>query len=267
MEVGEGVEEVRREVGGGCGDIEVCRTFAFEGRDGDPVDAAGGDGGEAVERAGDIDGEAVHGDPLACADADAGEFAVFDPDPGEVVAAGGGDAEGAGAVDEGLFEAAEVAVEVLAVESETEDGVADELARAVPCGFAAAADFDERGGEGFGIAEAGAVLGAADGEDGVVLEQEDSFRGERVEERAGGGFLKSEGVLIGDAAEPLDGRRRPWGGLELEIHREHTGHGSGECKRGVGRWGRLGCRARGSSGFVGKKEDSGGGRCGGLRDA
>ena len=115
MEVGEGVEEVRREVGGGCGDIEVWGTFAFERCDGDPVDAAGGDGGEAVERAGDVDGEAVHGNPLACADADAGEFAVFDPDPGEVVAAGGWDAESACAVDEGLFEAAEVAVEVLAV--------------------------------------------------------------------------------------------------------------------------------------------------------
>jgi len=107
----------------------------------------------------------------------------------------------------------------------------------VPCGFAAAADFDERGGEGLGVAEAGAVLGAADGEDGVVLEEEDGFRGERVEERAGGGFLKGEAILVGDAAEPLDGRRRPWGGLELEIHGEHTGHGSGECKRGVGRWG------------------------------
>ena len=120
-----------------------------------------------------------------------------------------------------------------------------------------------------GIAEAGAILGAADGEDGVVLEEEDGFRSERVEERAGGGFLKGEAILIGDAAEPLDGRRRPWGGLELEIHGEHTGHGSGECKRRVGAAGKAGGQGegRGSSGFVGKEEDSGGGRCGGLRDA
>ena len=173
VEVGEGVEEVRREVGGGCRDVEVWRAFAFEGRDGDSVDTAGGDGGEAIERSGDVDGEAVHGDPLAGADADAGEFAILDPDPGEVVASGGWDAKGAGAVDEGLFETAEVAVEVLAVGGEAEDGVADELARAVPCGFAAAADLDERGGEGLGIAEAGAVLGAADGEDGIVLEEKD----------------------------------------------------------------------------------------------
>ncbi len=266
VEVGEGVEQVRREVGGGCGDVEVWGTFAFEGSNGDPVDAAGGDGGEAVERAGDVDSEAVHGDPLAGTDADAGEFAVFDPDTGEVVAAGGWDTEGACAVDEGLFETAEVAMEVVAVGSEAEDGVADELAWAVPCGFAAAADFDERGGEGLGIAEAGAVLGAADGEYGVVLEEKDGFRGERVEEGAGGGFLEGEGVLIGDAAEPLDGRRRPWGGLELEIHLRYTGHRSGECKRVVGAAGGPVGRARGSSGFVGK-EDSGGGRSGGLRDA
>ena len=125
----------------------------------------------------------------------------------------------------------------------------------MPCGFAAAADFDERGGEGLGVAEAGAILGAADGEDGVVLEEEDGFRSERVEERAGGGFLKGEAILIGDAAEPLDGRRRPWGGLELEIHGEHTGHGSGECKRGVGAAGKAGGQGegRGSSGFVGKE--------------
>lgn len=262
VEVGDSVEEVRREVGGGRGDIEDWSAFAFEGRDGDTVDAAGGDGGEAVERAGDVDGEAVHGDPLACADADAGEFAVFDPDPGEIVSAGGGDAEGAGAVDEGLFETAEVAVEVVAVGGEAEDGVADELAGAVPCGFAAAADFDERGGEGLGVAEAGAVLGAADGEDGFVLEEEDGFRGERVEEGAGSGFLKGEAILIGNAAEPLDGRRRPWGGLELEIHGGHTGHGSGECKRGVGAVGSLVFGASEWDLLVlwGRTEDSGGRR-------
>jgi len=55
--------------------------FGFEAGHGDAVDAAGGDGEEWGEGlAGDVDGEAVHGDPFADADADGGEFAVLDPD-------------------------------------------------------------------------------------------------------------------------------------------------------------------------------------------
>ena len=187
--------------GGGVG------GFVVEAGHGDAVDAARGDGVEGGEGLrGDVEGEAVHGDPFADADAEGGDFAVADPDAGEAFLAGGGDVVVGEGADEGFLEEAEVGVEVLAVVAEVEDGVADELAGAVIGALAAAIDFDDGMRESGGLAEAGLVAGAADGVNGMVFEEEEGGVGVRcVEEGVDVGLLEGVGVLPGDLAEVLDG--------------------------------------------------------------
>ena len=100
---------------GGFGDGDFFTCFVGEAAHGDAGYAAGGDGEEGRQAfAGDVDGEAVHGNPFADADADGGEFAVFHPDAGEAVAAAGIDAEAAAGENQGVFNFSEVLVEVAA---------------------------------------------------------------------------------------------------------------------------------------------------------
>ena len=94
-------------------------------------------------------------------------------------------------------------MEVLAARAEVEDGVADELAGAVVGGLAAAPGDDERVREGGGVAQAGVVGGAADGIDGVVLEEEEGVGRGGVGEFAGDEVvLEGERLGVGEAAEP-----------------------------------------------------------------
>jgi hypothetical protein len=147
-------------------------------------DAAGNDKVEIAEVGGDVVSEAVGGDPAADVDADGGKFFFgyvaggLNPDAGFAGDAIGGDAEIGGGTDHGLFEGADVPVNVAANRIEIEDGVANDLAGAMISDVAAAICFAELyvflaedvfGGEK--IFPAGV---AAEGEDvGVLAEEED----------------------------------------------------------------------------------------------
>ena len=198
----------------------------FEGGHGDAGEAAGDDGLEAGEVAGEIQGKAVLGDPAAHADADGGDFSVLDPDAGEALAViGGGDALGVEEVDLGLLQGAEVTVQVAGIAVEVEDQVADQLAGTVPGGLAATVDLNDGMGQGRGIAEAAAVTGAADGVNGIVLEQQHGigdFSGLALGDQA---VLLGEGCLKADPAEPS----------KIEVGRGWSGGGWGHEGTGSGR--------------------------------
>ncbi len=75
----------------------------------------------------------------------------------------------------------------------------------MPGGLTTAVGLKDGVGEGGGFAEAGGVAGAADGVDGLVLEEEDLFGAGPSEVVGDELILQVEGGLVGDAAEPLDG--------------------------------------------------------------
>ncbi len=83
----------------------------------------------------------MHGNPFADADSDGCEFPIFHPDAGKSIAAGGVDAEVGTGGDEGVFDEAEVEVEVAATWVEIEDRVSGQLAGAVVGGLSAAVGF------------------------------------------------------------------------------------------------------------------------------
>jgi len=97
---------------------------------------------QKCERSGEVEREAVVGDPAFYGDADCGDLALAYPDAGESGAAAGGEPERAHGVDEHLLKEAEVGVEV-ALRVERHDGVADDLAGAVVSDVAAAAGLRE----------------------------------------------------------------------------------------------------------------------------
>jgi len=111
--------------------------------------AAGNDEVEVAEVGGNVVGEAVGGDPAADVYADGGEFFFgniarrLDPNAGFAGDAVGGDAEIGGGPDHGLFEGADVPVNVAADGIEIENGVADDLAGAVIGDVAATVGFAE----------------------------------------------------------------------------------------------------------------------------
>src|SRR5258708_2709098 len=100
-------------------------------------DAAGNDQVEVAEVGGDVEGEAVGGDPAADVDADGGEFFFGDaarrlhPDAGFAGDAVGGDAEIGGGAGHGFFEGADKPVNVAADGTEVQDGGAVDLACAM----------------------------------------------------------------------------------------------------------------------------------------
>jgi len=105
--------------------------------------------------------------------------ALVYPYAGGVGVAMGVDVEAGECVDDDLFEEAHVAVDAEAEAVEVEDGIGDELARAVVGDVAAAVGFGDgdAGGEelgGCGGEMLPGVLAAADGDDGrVVFEEEE----------------------------------------------------------------------------------------------
>jgi len=122
--------------------------FIVEAGHDDAVDAAGVDvvkWGEAL--GGDIEGESVHGDPLAHADAHGGDFAPLDPDTGEAFFSSGFDPDLGTGLDEGLLHGAEEGVEVFALADEVGDEIANELSWSVVGCEASAVDLDDRVGE------------------------------------------------------------------------------------------------------------------------
>lgn len=179
--------------------------------------AAGNDQIEVAEIGGDVKGQAVGSDPAADVDADGGEFFLgdivggLDPDAGLAGDAIGGDAEFSGGADHGFFERADVPVDVAADAIEIENGIADDLARAVigdvsaTVGFAEFDAFlakDVFGGEKIFLAGV-----AAEGEDVRVLaEKKDVVDGASFT-RSDQAFLEGVGVGPGEETE-VDGEER-----------------------------------------------------------
>ena len=164
---------------------------------------------EAGEVSANIQRKAVHGNPTARADADAGQLAAGGgPDPRLARIALRRDAESVAAHHDSFLKGAEISMEVLPVAGEIQDRIADQLAGAVPGGLAAATDLDEGSREVGGIAEAGAVRGTADGEDGIVLEQEEGVRRIACEMPGHDFLLEREALGVINTPEPAEG----WGG-------------------------------------------------------
>ena len=128
---------------------EIAVEEFFEGGGFAVRDAAGDDEVEVAEVGGDVECEAVGGDPAADVDANSGEFFFgdiangLDPDASFAGYAIGGDAEIGGGADHGLFEGADVPVDVAPNGIEIKDWITDDLAGAVIGDVAAAVGFTE----------------------------------------------------------------------------------------------------------------------------
>src|SRR5690606_25618703 len=106
--------------------------------------AAGDDGVEELQIRGNVEGESVGCDPAGRdAHAYGGDLLAGGPDAGEPRHASGGDGEGGERADESFLDVADVAVQVAAVGLEVQDGIADELSRAVIGDIPAAAGLEE----------------------------------------------------------------------------------------------------------------------------
>ena len=119
----------------------------------------------------------------------------------------GGDAEIGEGLDEDAFEGVDVGGDGEVVVGEAEDGIGDELAGAVEGDVAAAVGFDEVDAElvqlGSGGEEVMGGAAPAKGNDGGVLEEEETFRA-AGEDVGVGLFLDGPGVAVGEGAEVLE---------------------------------------------------------------
>lgn len=125
-----------------CGGPE----FVCQACDRTPGEAAGDDEAEVVEVGGDVECQAVHAYPASDAHAHGADLGVRrsladGPNAGGGGVAGGCQAEGGAGLDGGVFQESHVGVQAEVEEVEVEDGVGDELSRAVvgdvpaPVGF------------------------------------------------------------------------------------------------------------------------------------
>jgi len=89
-----------------------------------------------------VERETVIGHPAFHGDADGGDFARADPDAGLALAARAFESEDGDALDEHLFEEAQVGVQVLSW-CQVDDRIADDLAGAVVGDVAATVRFDD----------------------------------------------------------------------------------------------------------------------------
>src|SRR5256886_2607803 len=119
--------------------------FLLYRRHGDPRNPARHDALEVGEIRRDIQREPVPRDPLLHVHADAGDLAASPagPDAGVAGPTLGRDVELGERVDQGLLERAQVPVQVAAIAAQVQDGIADELPRAVERDVAAALHLDD----------------------------------------------------------------------------------------------------------------------------
>ncbi len=191
---------------GGFGDGDFPAGLGCEASHGNAVEAAGGDCEKRRQALwGDVDREAMHGNPFPYANADGGELAVFHPDAGKAIAATGVHAEVVAGADEGVFEFAQVIMEVAATGIEVEDRVADELAGAVISRLAATVGFVKRVRKGGGIAEGRLVAQATDGVNGLVFEQENRVAAAAIKDGSEVLLLQVEAGLVVDGSGEMEG--------------------------------------------------------------
>ena len=87
--------------------------------------------GEVVKVGGEVESEAVHGNPAFHVDSDGGDLVPGDPDAGVPVSPGPGDAKACKSRNQDFFQLPEVLPQVCAVPGEVHDRIADYLARAM----------------------------------------------------------------------------------------------------------------------------------------
>ncbi len=152
----------------------------------------------------DVQGEPVAGPVPGDPDANGGDLLVADPDAGPPVDAPGRDAEVGERADEDLLELAHVSDDVAdpgAGSGDGDDRVADQLAGPVVGDVAAPVGLHQpRADRGRGDEHVGRVGAGAEGEDVVVLEQQESVdRAPSVE-----GPLEEVCFVVADVSEPSD---------------------------------------------------------------
>lgn len=87
--------------------------------------------GETVQIQIQVEGKTVPGDPAADADADRSDFPIADPDPGLVFIASGIDSPPGENPDQQFFQVPQVSVQIFSSPGQVDQGVADQLTRAV----------------------------------------------------------------------------------------------------------------------------------------
>src|ERR1700724_2036745 len=96
--------------------------------------------GEGREITADVEGEAVHRNPMAHANADRCDFAFADPNAGESLALCRGNFVISEKFDEQSLEPAQIAMQILAAPAQIGNCVSHQLSRAVVSRLAAAVD-------------------------------------------------------------------------------------------------------------------------------
>ena len=172
-------------------DVLDRACFAFEACHFHTCDSARRDVAKRGEgTGGDVQREAVHGNPAAHSNANRGNFSVLHPNSSKSVASLAGHSGLTACADDGLFKKAHVAVKISIKSLEVQNGIGDELPRAVPGGLAAAVDFENRVGQGGAFMKTGPVTGASDCIDWLVFKQEQPFGSTSVEVLLNVGLLE-----------------------------------------------------------------------------
>jgi hypothetical protein len=216
-----------------CEGLSRRGEFLFKTGDGVVGDATGDDELEITKVGGDVKGEPMGSDAPGDMDADGRDlsFALVNlglrfgtwlgrgwveaaPDAGEAGNSSGGDAPGGAQADEGFFhfaneiDGAHAAPTGVFEGAQVEDGVADELSRAMVGDIATAIDlvqgYAAGGEEGIGGEDIGAFGVAAQGEDGRVFEEKQHILKATGYDVRGDLGLEAEGFVVVDAAEIED---------------------------------------------------------------
>jgi hypothetical protein len=146
----------------------------------------------------------VHTNPAADTDADARQLPIADPYARESVPSPGLYAETGADIEQEVFDGTKVDVQVLSTLTQVEDGVTDELARAViGCLSAAICDMDWiRQRRGF--SEAGLIRRPSDGVYGLVFKKEEMIRLGGIRDLSFDNILlQCEAIRIRDSSEPF----------------------------------------------------------------
>ena len=164
--------------------------------------------GEMVEIGGEVQGEAVHGDPALHVDADRGDLVFADPDAGFIISPDPRDAEADQGANQDFFQLPEVLSEVGAVAGEVQDGITDNLTGAVVGYVSAAVGVDQLNaavGE-LGLLDEDVIeaSGTAEGDYGRVFQEDKGVRGLASDATVPEAGLEVKGGLIVNESEFQD---------------------------------------------------------------
>ena len=117
----------------------------------------------------------MHCHPASHSDADRGDFSGADPDACESLLAAALHSKLVASQDYDVFQKPHVAMKVSSATLKIEDGIGDELTRAVPRSLPPAIDLENGMRESLRAAEAGLIAGSANRINRLVLEKQKRF--------------------------------------------------------------------------------------------